>query len=146
MLIKILCGAAVPCLLLGLCACKKEVRQHKERAVRVMVQQPQKRIFREQIPVQGTVKSVEYATISAKSSGTLEMLNVSEGDKRKTGDVLFGIDRHANAYDVRWAKYIIDFDRKMFDRLQEQYGDYEGFMWEGLEKLSTEDRNPFRKT
>ena len=93
MLIKILCGAAVPCLLLGLCACKKEVRQHKERAVRVMVQQPQKRIFREQIPVQGTVKPVEYATISAKISGTLELLNVSEGDKRKTGDVLFGIDR-----------------------------------------------------
>ena len=93
MLIKILCGAAVPCLLLGLCACKKEVRQHKERSVRVMVQQPQKRIFREQVPVQGTVKPVEYATISAKSSGTLEMLNVSEGDKRKTGDVLFEIDR-----------------------------------------------------
>ena len=60
--------------------------------------------------------------------------------------LLFGIDRHANAYDVRWAKYIIDFDRKMFDRLQEQYGNYEGYMWEGLEKLSPEDRNPFRKT
>jgi multidrug efflux pump subunit AcrA (membrane-fusion protein) len=58
-----------------------------------MVQQPQKRIFREQLPVQGTVKPVEYATISAKISGTLELLNVSEGDKRKTGDVLFGIDR-----------------------------------------------------
>lgn len=93
MLMKILCGAAVPCLLLGLCSCKKEVRQHKERSVRVMVQQPQKRIFREQLPVQGTVKPVEYATISAKISGTLELLNVSEGDKRKTGDVLFGIDR-----------------------------------------------------
>ena len=60
--------------------------------------------------------------------------------------LLFGIDRSADAYDVRWAKFVIESDRRIFERLQEQYGDYEGYMWEGLEKLSTEDRNPFRKT
>ena len=60
--------------------------------------------------------------------------------------LLFGIDRSADAYDVRWAKFVIESDRRIFERLQEQYGNYEGYMWEGLEKLSTEDRNPFRKT
>ena len=60
--------------------------------------------------------------------------------------LLFGIDRSADAYDVRWAKFVIESDRRIFERLQEQYGDYEGYMWDGLEKLSTEDRNPFRKT
>ena len=60
--------------------------------------------------------------------------------------LLFGIDRSADAYDVRWAKFVIESDRRIFARLQEQYDNYEGYMWEGLEKLSTEDRNPFLKT
>ena len=60
--------------------------------------------------------------------------------------LLFGIDRSADAYDVRWAKFVIESDRRIFEHLQEQYDNYEGYMWEGLEKLSTEDRNPFRKT
>ena len=60
--------------------------------------------------------------------------------------LLFGIDRSADDYDVRWAKFVIESDRRTFERLQEQYDNYEGYMWEGLEKLSTEDRNPFRKT
>ena len=60
--------------------------------------------------------------------------------------LMFGVDGLANSYDIRHTKHVIDTDRKMFDRLQEQYGNYEGYMWEGLEKLSTEDRNPFRKT
>ena len=60
--------------------------------------------------------------------------------------LLFGIDRSADAYDVRWAKFVIESDRRIFEHLQEQYDNYEGYMWEGLEKLSTEDRNPFHKT
>ena len=60
--------------------------------------------------------------------------------------LLFGIDRSADAYDVRWAKFVIESDHRIFERLQEQYDNYEGYMWEGLEKLSAEDRNPFRKT
>ena len=64
-----------------------------EREVRVTLEPLQKRVFRRQIPVQGTVWPVEYATISAKISGTLELLKVDEGDSRKKGDVLFGIDR-----------------------------------------------------
>lgn len=85
-------------LLLGLvisgsgCA-KKQQKDVKEREIRVTLEPLQKRIFRRQIPVQGTVWPVEYATISAKISGTLELLKVDEGDTRKKGDVLFGIDR-----------------------------------------------------
>ena len=85
-------------LLLGLvisgsgCA-KKLQKDVREREIRVTLEPLQKRIFRRQIPVQGTVWPVEYATISAKISGTLELLKVDEGDTRKKGDVLFGIDR-----------------------------------------------------
>ena len=85
--------AGLACLMLLSVSCTKKTVKTKERSIRVGVQKLEKRTFREQIPVQGTVKPVEHATISAKISGTLEMLNVSEGDRRKTGDILFGIDR-----------------------------------------------------
>ncbi|MBS1371497.1 MAG: efflux RND transporter periplasmic adaptor subunit [Lentisphaeria bacterium] len=82
-------GAVLAC---GGCG-KEEKKTVAEREIRVTLQPLQKRIFRHQIPVQGTVRPVEYATISAKISGTLELLKVDEGDVRKKGDILFGIDR-----------------------------------------------------
>ena len=69
----------------GLVGCRnqKEDKKVAEREVRVTLEPLQKRVFRQQIPVQGTVWPVEYATISAKISGTLELLKVDEGDVRK---------------------------------------------------------------
>lgn len=72
---------------------KEQKKEVAERETRVTLQPLQKRIFQRRIPVQGTVWPVEYATISAKISGTLELLKVDEGDVRKKDDVLFGIDR-----------------------------------------------------
>jgi multidrug efflux pump subunit AcrA (membrane-fusion protein) len=83
------CAAA---LLVFATGCSKETKVHKERTTRVEISTLQKHTFREQIPVQGTVMPVEYATISAKISGTLEDLKVDEGDICNAGDVLFGID------------------------------------------------------
>ena len=80
-------------LTVSLTGCKKSVKSVSERKIRVNVQQLEKRTFRQTIPLQGTVKPVEHATISAKISGTLELLKVSEGDRLKTGDILFGIDQ-----------------------------------------------------
>lgn len=78
----------------GVCGCKdNNGNKAAEREIRVTLAPLEKRTFRRQIPVQGTVWPVEYATISAKISGTLELLKVDEGDSRKKGDVLFGIDR-----------------------------------------------------
>ena len=71
-----------------------------ERETRVTVEPLTRRIFRRTVPVQGTVYPVEYATISAKISGTLELLKVDEGDSRAKGDVLFGIDRQVLANQV----------------------------------------------
>lgn len=76
----------------GGCA-EKQQKTVAEREIRVTLEPLQKRLFRRQIPVQGTVWPVEHATISAKISGTLELLKVDEGDVRKKGDLLFGIDR-----------------------------------------------------
>lgn len=72
--------------------CGRERKTRTERSVRVVTGSLQKRVFRQQIPVQGTVTPVEFATISAKISGTLEVLSVDEGDRRKKGELLFGID------------------------------------------------------
>ena len=85
--------AGLAVLMLVSVSCNKKTVKARERSVRVGIQKLEKRVFREQLPIQGTVKPVEHATISAKISGTLEILNVDEGDRRKTGDVLFGIDR-----------------------------------------------------
>ncbi len=86
--------AAVLSSSLLVCGCsKKKEKKVESRAVRVSVQQLQQRIFKRQIPVQGTVEPVYNAMISAKISGTVEILKVSSGDVIKKGDVLFGIDR-----------------------------------------------------
>ncbi|MCI5779810.1 MAG: efflux RND transporter periplasmic adaptor subunit [Lentisphaeria bacterium] len=86
-------------LLLGMAAllgagtgCGREKAAPAERVTRVTVGHLESRTFRRQIPVQGTVTPVERATISAKINGTLEVLKVDEGDRRKAGDFLFGID------------------------------------------------------
>lgn len=83
---------AVSALLLA-AGCEKPVAKTKEKTTRVNISQLQKRVFRQRIPLQGTVQPVEFATISAKIGGTLEILKVDEGDKVKKGDLLFGIDR-----------------------------------------------------
>lgn len=80
-------------LILTVGGCTKSKKSGGEREIRVSVMKLQKRTLRRQIPLQGTVMPVEYATISAKVSGTLEVLKVDEGDLCKAGDFLFGIDR-----------------------------------------------------
>ena len=94
MKLRSLCvSAMVPLMLLSVSGCKKETKKARERSVRVTVQQLEKRTFREQLPLQGTVQPVQFATISAKLGGTLEKLNVQAGDICRKGDVLFIIDR-----------------------------------------------------
>lgn len=86
--------AGVLCTALFVTGCgSKKSKKVESRAVRVSVQKLEQRIFKRQIPVQGTVEPIEFATISAKIGGTVEIFKVSSGDKIKKGDVLFGIDR-----------------------------------------------------
>ncbi len=93
MKIRIYLAAVAALLLFFTVGCNKKVVKSQERSIRVGVQKLEKRVFREKIPVQGTVSPVEYAMLSAKISGTLEIMKVSGGSRCKTGDVLFGIDR-----------------------------------------------------
>ena len=75
------------------CARRKKAKLNKDREIKVMLSTAQKRHFVERIPVQGTVIPDELATLSAKTSGTLDNLAADEGDIVKKGDVLFEIDR-----------------------------------------------------
>ena len=86
-----LCLAAAVLFAAG-CSEKKSL-SFEEKTTRVHISKLQKMVFRHKIPLQGTVMPVEFATISAKISGTVEMLKVDEGDKVKKGDLLCGIDR-----------------------------------------------------
>ncbi len=84
------------CMAAVMCGCGEETQAEAavaEHEVRVTLQPLEKRLYREQIPVQGTVEPVEYAVISAKVSGTLERLCIDEGDALKAGTVLFETDR-----------------------------------------------------
>ncbi|MBR7121477.1 MAG: efflux RND transporter periplasmic adaptor subunit [Lentisphaeria bacterium] len=73
--------------------CEKQQVRTEEKTTRVTLANLEKRIFQQRIPVQGTIQPVEFATISAKISGTLEVLQAEEGDVVKKGDLLFSIDR-----------------------------------------------------
>ena len=88
----ICCGLAAVIAVSSGCA-KKEVKKMGERKTRVRLANIEKRTLKRSVPVQGTVMPVEFATISAKISGTLELLKVDEGDVVKKGTVLFGVDR-----------------------------------------------------
>ena len=75
------------------CKARKKANRNKARVIKVALAEPVKKHFVERIPVQGTVLPVELASLSAKTSGTLDVLAVDEGSVVKKGDVLFEIDR-----------------------------------------------------
>ena len=86
--------AGLFCSAVLLCGCAKKAKKSQgEREVRVNVQKIEKRTFRRQIPVQGTVDPVQFAVLSAKLGGTIERFPVETGMKLKKGDVLYEIDR-----------------------------------------------------
>ena len=97
----------LPLLSLGLVfssSCAKKTRAVKEKTVRVVLQKLKEQKFQDRLPVKGTVFPVEYATISARTEGTLDDLKVDEGDMVKKGDLLFSIDRATLENDVTVKK------------------------------------------
>lgn len=72
---------------------KKEAKVRKERIIRVGVMKPVHKVFQHRIPVQGTVGPVRYATLSSKTSGSLDILEASEGKKMKKNALLFQVDK-----------------------------------------------------
>ncbi len=88
-LLSVLIAASI---IAGGCA-KKEQKKAVEREIRVTVQPLEKRMFRRQIPVQGTVDPVQFAVLSAKIGGTVESFPVETGQVLKKGDMIYEIDR-----------------------------------------------------
>ena len=72
---------------------KKAVKEHKEKVVRVGTMKPVFKLFQQRIPVQGTVAPVRYATLSSKTSGTLDILEAAEGKQMKKNSLLFQVDK-----------------------------------------------------
>lgn len=93
------------CTSMVMCGCaKKAKKETKERETRVTVQKIEKRKFRRQIPVQGTVDPVQFAVLSAKLGGTIEKFPVSTGMKLKKGDPIYEIDRQVLKNQVTMRK------------------------------------------
>ena len=72
---------------------KKAVREQKEKIIRVGVMKPVYKLFQQRIPVQGTVTPVRYATLSSRTSGTLDILEAAEGKHMKKNSLLFQVDK-----------------------------------------------------
>ena len=102
------------CLLLAGCmavsagCAKKAPPPAKNKIVRVSLAKMPELDFRQRIPVQGTVEPVEFAALSSRTEGTLDILNVSEGDAVKKGQVLFQIDRQNLENEVTVAQRALE--------------------------------------
>lgn len=68
-------------------------RSDERPTVKVVVMQPKKMEFVQKIRIQANVESQETAEISSRTSGNLDLIPVSEGDRVKKGDLLFQVDR-----------------------------------------------------
>ena len=78
----------------GVSGCRKQaVKERKERIIRVGTMKPVHKLFQHRIPVQGTVMPVRYATLSSKTSGTLDVRDAEEGKLVKKDEVLFQVDK-----------------------------------------------------
>lgn len=63
------------------------------RLIKVTVAQPEERIFRNVLRVQGTIRSSDRARVAARVAGTIEELFVDEGAAVATGQPLFQTDK-----------------------------------------------------
>ena len=87
---------------------KKAPPPAKNKIVRVSLAKMPEKDFCQRIPVQGTVEPVEFAALSSRTEGTLDILNVSEGDAVKKGQVLFQIDRQNLENEVTVAQRALE--------------------------------------
>ncbi len=81
-------------LILGLftCSCKKK-KETSVAAVGVRTSLPRYMRFQSRIRLQGNVEPKEYALICAKTDGTIDIMEVDEGDRVKPGQLLFQSDK-----------------------------------------------------
>lgn len=72
---------------------KSEAPKTTTKATKVVVEKLVPHTFKKQIRVQGTIKPVNKAFISARMGGIIDFLNFKEGDYVKQGDLLFQTDK-----------------------------------------------------
>ena len=72
---------------------KSEAPKTTTKATKVVVEKLVPHNFKKQIRVQGTIKPINKAFISARMGGIIDSLNVKEGDYVKQGDLLFQTDK-----------------------------------------------------
>ena len=72
---------------------QSETAKTTVKATKVVVEKLAPYMFKKQIRVQGTIKPVNKAFISARMGGIIDSLKVKEGDCVKKGDLLFQTDK-----------------------------------------------------
>ena len=78
------------------------------KATKVVVEKLAPYMFKKQIRVQGTIKPVNKAFISARMGGIIDSLKVKEGDYVKKGDLLFQTDKANLENAVLAAQKLVD--------------------------------------
>ncbi len=85
-----------------------ETAKTTAKATKVVVEKLAPYTFKKQIRVQGTIKPVNKAFISARMGGIIDSLNVKEGDYVKKGDLLFQTDKANLENGVIAAKKLVE--------------------------------------
>ncbi|MBP7828276.1 MAG: efflux RND transporter periplasmic adaptor subunit [Kiritimatiellae bacterium] len=92
---RIVAGLGIILLFLCLAGCgRKPAREAgAARLIKVSVAQPEERVFRSALRVQGTVRAVDRARVAARVAGTIEEVFVDEGAAVEAGRPLFQTDK-----------------------------------------------------
>lgn len=87
---------AASILFVAVCGCGESTQKETtaiRKLIKVETAKPQQRTFQHRIRVQGTVNPTEQADIASRTSGNLDALFVSDGDRVKRGTLLFQVDQ-----------------------------------------------------
>lgn len=87
---------------------QSETAKTTVKATKVVVEKLAPYMFKKQIRVQGTIKPVNKAFISARMGGIIDSLKVKEGDYVKKGDLLFQTDKANLENAVLAAQKLVD--------------------------------------
>jgi RND family efflux transporter MFP subunit len=94
-------------------SCKKE-KKVEHQAVKVRAMLPEHKVFKNRLTIHGNIEPDEYARICAKTEGTIDVMDVDEGDVVKKDQLLFQMDKLNLESAVEAAKQDLKVSESMY--------------------------------